>query len=113
MLVNASGRTILHRIGSKACFWLPPGILQIVRHCAFWHGIRGSRVCPRAFLHLLDPVELRRLVHNARFIATNSRTLTPLTAFGGILIKRYEQAGMLRKPYFRFHVTVDPINRLM
>src|SRR5205807_4704327 len=63
-----------------------------------------------AFLHLLDPVELQRLVHNAGFIATNSRTLTPLMAFDGILIKRQEQAGTQRTPYFRFHVTVAPKN---
>jgi hypothetical protein len=66
-----------------------------------------------AFLHFLDPAELQRLVHNAGFIATNSRTLTPLMAFDGILIKRHEQAGTRRTPYFRFHVTIAPKNRII
>jgi len=60
----------------------------------------------KAFLHLLDPSELRRLVHNAGFIATNSQTLTPIMAFDGILLKRCEQAAKQRTPYFRFNMSL-------
>jgi hypothetical protein len=67
----------------------------------------------KSFLHLLDLVELQRLVNNAGSIATKSRTLTPLMAFEGILIKRYEQAGTQRTPCFRFHLTIAPEHHIM
>jgi hypothetical protein len=56
----------------------------------------------KGFLHLLDPSELRRLVHNAGFMAANSRMLTPIMAFDGILMKRSELAWKQRSPDFRF-----------
>jgi len=60
----------------------------------------------KAFLHLLDPSELRRLVHNAGFIASNSQTLTPAMAFDAILLERCQQAGKHPTPYFRFSMTL-------
>jgi hypothetical protein len=56
----------------------------------------------KGFLHLLDPGELRRLVHNAGFMAANSRMLTPIMAFDEILMKRSELAWKQRSPDFRF-----------
>lgn len=64
----------------------------------------------KGFLNLLDPVELRRLVHNAGFLATNSKTLTPIMALDGILLKRCELAGKQTTADFRFSMTLrDPI----
>ena len=60
----------------------------------------------KAFVHLLDPSELRRLVHNAGFMATNSRSITPIMALDGILLKRCELAGQQRSPDFRFSMTI-------
>jgi hypothetical protein len=52
-------------------------------------------------------------VHEQRRDLPTRGTLTPLMAFDGILIKRFEQAGKQPTPYFRFHVTITPKNRMM
>ena len=64
----------------------------------------------KGFLNLLDPIELRRLVHNAGFMAMNSKALTPIMAFDGILLKRCELAGKQTTADFRFSMTLGNPN---
>ncbi|HEV3040293.1 MAG TPA: hypothetical protein VHA33_21190 [Candidatus Angelobacter sp.] len=64
----------------------------------------------KGFLNLLDIVELRRLVHNARHMASNSKLLTPIMAFDGILLKRFELISTQRTPDVRFSMTLGTPN---
>lgn len=61
----------------------------------------------KGFFNLLDIVELRRLIHNARHMASNSKRLTPIMAFDGILMQRFEMVSKQKTPDVRFSMTLS------
>lgn len=61
----------------------------------------------RGFLHILDPVELLRIVQAASMIAARGRTTTPMMAFDNWLMRRAEHLVETGHPYFHVLLRFD------
>jgi hypothetical protein len=59
------------------------------------------------FLHLLDPGELLRLAQNADRLSRASNSTTPIMAFDGVLMLRWQQALKQDSADFRFTVRLQ------
>jgi hypothetical protein len=61
----------------------------------------------RGFLHILDPIELLRIVQAGSMIAARGRTTTPMMAFDNWLTRRAEHLVQVGHPYFHVLLRFD------
>jgi hypothetical protein len=61
----------------------------------------------RGFLHILDPIELLRIVQAGSMIAARGRTTTPMMAFDNWLMRRAEHLVQTGHPYFHVLLRFD------
>jgi hypothetical protein len=59
------------------------------------------------FLHILDPIELLRIVQAGSIIAARGRTTTPMMAFDNWLTRRAEHLVQTGHPYFHVLLRFD------
>jgi hypothetical protein len=61
----------------------------------------------RGFLHILDPIELLRIVQAGSMIAAHGRTTMPMMAFDYWLMRRAEHLVQTGHPYFHVLLRFD------
>ena len=61
----------------------------------------------RGFLHILDPIELLRIVQADSVIAARGQTTTPMMAFDYWLMRRAEDLVQNGHPYFHVLLRFD------
>lgn len=70
----------------------------------FFHAVMQNT---RGFLHILDPIELLRIVQAGSMIAARGRKTTPMMAFDNCLMRRAERLVEVGHPYFHVLLRLD------